>query len=175
MIILAIDPGPEESAFVVYQAEGCRVLNKGKGDNAIIKRLLQSRNEVVPDVLVIEQVKNYGSAMSESCLETCVWTGRFIEAWERWENDGSCCRIPRKTIVALLCENPRAKDAVVRQALIDKFAGLYGLRAKEVVGTKKNPGPLYGFKGDEWSALAVAVAWWERFKADTAKIESLLG
>jgi hypothetical protein len=27
----------------------------------------------------------------------------------------------------------------------------------KAIGTKKAPGPLYGLKGDEWSALAVAL------------------
>jgi hypothetical protein len=42
----------------------------------------------------------------------------------------------------------RAKDPNVRQALLDKIGP---------VGTKKNPGPLYGVSGHGWSALAVAV------------------
>jgi hypothetical protein len=41
----------------------------------------------------------------------------------------------------------RAKDANIRQALIDKLGA---------VGTKKAPGPLYGISGHLWAALAVA-------------------
>jgi len=42
----------------------------------------------------------------------------------------------------------KAKDANIRQALIDKLGP---------VGTKKSPGPLWGVKSHIWSALAVAV------------------
>jgi hypothetical protein len=42
----------------------------------------------------------------------------------------------------------RAKDANIRQALIDRFGA---------VGTKKMPGPLFGVSSHYWAALAVAV------------------
>jgi hypothetical protein len=37
--------------------------------------------------------------------------------------------------------------------LLDRF----GPGREVAVGTKRAPGPLYGIKGDEWSALAVAL------------------
>jgi hypothetical protein len=42
----------------------------------------------------------------------------------------------------------KAKDANIRQALIDKIGPQ---------GTKKDPGPTYGISKDVWSALAIAV------------------
>jgi hypothetical protein len=42
----------------------------------------------------------------------------------------------------------RAKDANIRQALIDKIGPQ---------GTKAQPGPTYGIKSHSWAALAVAV------------------
>jgi hypothetical protein len=51
----------------------------------------------------------------------------------------------------------QAKDANIRQALIDRFGG-----SKEAaIGTIKRQGPLYGVKGHEFAALAVAVTWIE--------------
>jgi hypothetical protein len=47
-----------------------------------------------------------------------------------------------------LCNSMRAKDANVRQALIDRFGP---------VGTKKQPGKLYGVATHYWAALGVAV------------------
>ncbi|WP_230687708.1 hypothetical protein, partial [Streptococcus pneumoniae] len=46
-----------------------------------------------------------------------------------------------------LCGTMRAKDANIAQALRDKHGE---------VGTKKNPGKLYGIKSHLWSALAIA-------------------
>jgi len=52
-----------------------------------------------------------------------------------------------------LTQTRRAKDANIRQALIDR----YGPGKALAVGLKATPGPLYGLTGDCWSALAVAV------------------
>ena len=56
-----------------------------------------------------------------------------------------------------LCGNPRAKDANIRQAIIDRFGG-----KAAAIGTKKNPGPLYGVSGDVWAAIAVGLTWQDR-------------
>jgi len=57
-----------------------------------------------------------------------------------------------------LCKNNRAKDANIRQALLDRFPATGGGKAPQI-GTKKQPGPLYGVTSHLWSALAVAVTW----------------
>jgi hypothetical protein len=54
----------------------------------------------------------------------------------------------RKDVKLLLCGSPRAKDANIRQALLD----LLGPQ-----GTKAKPGPTYGVKSHAWAALGVAV------------------
>jgi hypothetical protein len=56
--------------------------------------------------------------------------------------------IYRKDIKLFLCGTMRAKDANIRQALIDKIGPQ---------GTKAQPGPTYGIKSHSWAALAVAV------------------
>jgi hypothetical protein len=58
-----------------------------------------------------------------------------------------------------LCGNARAKDANVRQALLD----LYGDGTRQTAcGVKSKPGPLYGIKKDEWAALAVGLTYQAR-------------
>jgi len=102
----------------------------------------------VPDYgqkLAIEMIASYGMAVGREVFETCVWIGRFIEAWH---SPDDVRLIYRKDVKMYLCGTPRAKDANIRQALID----LLGPQ-----GTKKQPGPTYGVKSHAWAALAVAV------------------
>ena len=56
-------------------------------------------------------------------------------------------RAYRKQIVMHHCNDARAKDKNIRQAMIDRFGE---------PGTKKNPGGTYGISKDIWSALAIA-------------------
>jgi hypothetical protein len=55
-----------------------------------------------------------------------------------------------------LCGTNKAKDANVRQALLDMFPRTGG-GAVPQVGTKKEPGPLYGISTHAWPALGVAI------------------
>jgi len=59
--------------------------------------------------------------------------------------------LPRRAVKLALCGDSRAKDANIRQALIDRFGG------SAAIGRKTAPGPLYGISRDVWSALAIAV------------------
>ena len=54
-----------------------------------------------------------------------------------------------------LCHSAQAKDANIRQALIDRFGD---------VGTKRNPGWFYGVSKDVWAAIAVGVTWHDKNK-----------
>jgi hypothetical protein len=151
--MLAIDPGPTESAFVLLSHDD-RVEECGKVPNDSLRiALWQPRREHV--TLVLEQIASYGMAVGAEVFETCVWSGRFIEAWSRggypWH------RIPRKQVVMHLCGNARGNDSNVRQAIIDRYGG-----KEKAIGKKKTPGPLYGVSGDCWAALAVGLTWLDK-------------
>jgi hypothetical protein len=105
-------------------------------------------------MVVVEMIASYGMPVGREVFETCLWIGRFIEAW-----NSSYSLLYRRNVKLHLCNSARAKDANVAQALRDRFGEK---------GTRKNPGVLYGIRGDEWAALAVAVTWWDTQRAEEA-------
>jgi len=150
MNILAIDPGPNESAFVIW--DGSKIWDMDKLSNYELLDFLRIRAfKVLPSALIVEQIKSYGMAVSDSIFDTVFWSGRFCEAWDG-AKFGFWDRLPRMQVKMHLCHNSRAKDANIRQALIDRIGEQ---------GKKANPGPTYGVKGDIWAALAVAVYAWD--------------
>ena len=153
-MILAIDPGNRESAYVLLDAS-LRPIAHAKMENEelieeIVPYLLAGR--YVTD-LALEMVASYGMAVGKDVFETCVWIGRFWEA---------CRAVPQKELIyridekLCLCHDSRAKDANIRQALIDRFAPDTSNGGK---GTKGNPGFFYGFASDQWAAMAVGVTY----------------
>lgn len=148
MKILAIDPGYEQSAWVLY--DGAAVLDHGKAMNDVVLQLVERLEP--PTTLVIEQIESFGMPVGREVFETVFWAGRFAQACPPsvpWR------RVTRKAVKLHLCETTKAKDANIRQALVDRFGGT---GAK---GTKQQPGPLYGIRADEWAALAVAVTFFD--------------
>ena len=152
-MILAIDPGNEKSAFVIIGRD-LRPIEFEKAENkellARIPRLLDRYGDLS---LAIEMVASYGMPVGVSVFETCVWIGRLWQV---------CIALPRKALVyrmdekLCLCHDSRAKDANIRQALIDRFAPNTPNGGK---GTKKAPGWFYGFSADVWQAYAVGVTY----------------
>jgi hypothetical protein len=156
-MILAIDPGPEQSAWVKFDGE--MILGHGKASNDVMVDALRRRfrdiegDMAAPSRCVIEQIASYGMAVGAEVFETCVFTGRFMEAF----GPERCDRLPRIKVKNHLCHSSRANDANIRQAIIDRFGG-----KERAIGKKAAPGPLYGIAGDEWAALAVALTWWDQ-------------
>ena len=148
-MIIAIDPGPTESAYVFW--DGAKVIGFAKVPNDDLLRLMLNPPRGVERV-VIEKVASFGMPVGEQIFETVYWSGVFAQAFGLSVVD----RITRIEVKNHLCHSSRAKDGNIRQALIDKFGG------PEAIGKKANPGPLYGVSGDCWSALAVAVTWWDK-------------
>jgi len=153
MVILGIDPGNEQSALVLYDTDTRDLLAWVKCDNEGALTRIDDWREwpSKPTVLAIEMVASYGMAVGATVFETCVWIGRFIERWET-HNLIDTFRVYRRDVKLHLCNSSRAKDANVRQALVDRYGG-----KEKAIGKKATPGPLYGLSGDGWSALAVAI------------------
>ena len=146
MNILAIDPGPVQSALVLLGPDR-KIPEFRIDDNERVARLLRSNLPLSwgwPHV-AIEMIASYGMPVGAEVFETCTWIGRFEEAYPHGD---LLLRCFRKDVVLHLCGTSRAGDSNVRQALIDYIGP---------PGTKKNPGPTYGIVKDMWAALGVAV------------------
>ncbi len=150
MTLLAIDPGNEQSAYVIFHTG--IPLEFGKIRNGeLLDRIANAASSHTRwrdvDELAIEMIASYGMPVGAEVFETCVWIGRFVQA----------AKVPhtlvyRRSVKLHLCGLARAKDGNVRQALIDKYGG-----KEKAVGKKAAPGPLYGMSADVWQALGVAV------------------
>ena len=147
-MILGIDPGNEKSAYVLWDGERVRDRNTVKNESILaLSKSWTSEKSAVG----IEMISSYGMPVGREVFETCVWIGRFIQAM------GEVSMIYRHEIKSHFCHSQRAKDGNIRQALIDRFGG-----KDKAIGKKKSPGPLYGIKGDQWAALAVALCLGDR-------------
>jgi hypothetical protein len=155
MTVLAIDPGSEQSAWVLWN--GATVRSHGKARNEeLLGMLYEGMVAFTADALVIEEIASYGMPVGREVFQTVRWTGRFEqeaidEGWTRIEF------MPRKDAKLHLCGSMKAKDSNIRQALIDRFGG-----KEKAIGKKATQGPLYGLKADEWAALALAVTWFDQ-------------
>ena len=152
MNILGIDPGPSETAWALLGDDAC-VMEFGCLPNAEVLDKIRDYANWHDMRCNIEMIASYGMAVGAEVFETCLWVGRFAAAWDYQARDNPAKLIYRRTIKMHLCGSNAAKDANVRQALIDR----YGPGREKAIGTKKKPGPLKGIAGDVWAALAVAV------------------
>lgn len=141
MTVLAIDPGTNDSAYVVW-CEGA-IFAAGIEPNATLLEMLKfGELTTPPDIIAIEMIASYGMPVGKETFETVLWIGRFYEH----------CRpeprlVYRRDVKMHHCGSARAKDANINQALRDK----YGEK-----GTKANPGITYGLRSHLWAAFALA-------------------
>ncbi|MCF6327571.1 MAG: hypothetical protein L3J21_09815 [Devosiaceae bacterium] len=151
-IVLAIDPGTTKSAYVVYDDGNIR--EKGILDNhVLVEKLREGFSDHIINDLAMEMVACYGMPVGATVFETCVWIGRFIEAWGREYE-----MVYRKSVKIYLCGATKAKDGNVRQAIMDR----YGSTREAAIGKKDSPGPLYGVSKDIWAAIGVAITFSEK-------------
>jgi hypothetical protein len=159
--ILAIDPGTKQSGVVLYDSDTRSVVMSGVHPNEdVLELFILDARERANTSLAIEMIGNYGMAVGKTTFETCVWIGRFIQAWCESDNDIDTSEIfvYRSEVKMHLCNSVRAKDKNIRQAMIDMFPPTGGGKTPQV-GTKGKRGPLYGVKSHAWSALAIALTY----------------
>lgn len=149
-IVLALDPGTTETGWVLF--DGVKVEDSGVMLNTELLESLSKMPNNGQD-LAIEMIASYGMPVGREVFETCVWIGRFQQAWH---TPDAVRLIYRKDVKLHLCGTPRAKDPNVRQAIIDLFPATGGGKTPQI-GTKSQPGPLYGVSSHAWPALGVAI------------------
>lgn len=151
MTILAIDPGPTHSAFVVWDGEA--IHRASKWPNSELLSNIPCLGKTV-DYVACELIQCYGMPVGKEVFDTAYFSGRI---WERVvsmaDNAGHFSLVSRRDVKLHLCGQARAKDGNIRQALIDRFG------AK---GTKKEPGLTYNLKADTWQAFALAVTCFDK-------------
>ena len=147
--IIAIDPGPIESAYCLI--ENGTPTGFWKVRNDVLLAVL--RRPISGQVCVCERIRGYGMPAGAELFETCEWSGQYKEAVQargcEWH------WLPRREVKLALCGTSRAKDGNVRQAIIDRFGG-----KDKAIGRKKTGyGPLHGASTDMWAAIAVGLVW----------------
>ncbi|MGX9693809.1 hypothetical protein ACTJNK_25970 [Achromobacter anxifer] len=148
--VLGIDPGPTQTGWCIYLPDAHRVLSCGVAPNT---QMLERLQTVSYSRVAMEMIASYGMPVGREVFETCVWIGRFMQALALPE---SVDLVYRKDVKMHLCGTNKAKDGNVRQAILDLFPRTGG-GATPQVGTKAQPGPLYGVSTHAWPALGVAI------------------
>lgn len=177
-IVLAVDPGTFESAFVLLEQDA--VWDFGKVKNLELLQAIEDQR-FNADVLALEMLDARGSPMGYETLRTLVWCGQFRQAFGR----DLTKEIKRSEVKSTICgQHKDAKDANIRQAMIDRWGGdsvaVGGVKCGTCKGKgwtgrdhascsgcngslwKFPPGPLNGFSKDCWQALAVGVTYYEK-------------
>jgi hypothetical protein len=139
--ILAIDPGTTISGWCILRPDDS--IDAGVSDN---EGLLYGLPGMPADLLAIEVFEARGMPIGHESIETILYTGMLMQAWP-----GTPIRVKRSEVKRHLCGSLKAKDANVRQAIIDRYGG------SAAIGRKATPGPLYGVTSHAWAALAVAI------------------
>ena len=153
MLIFAIDPGNVQSGYALIEMPDFKCVAFGKIDNFDLLERVKTLPRGV--VVAIEMVACYGMPVGKDVFDTCVWIGRFTQALNLYKVN----YIYRTEEKMELCGNMKAKDANIRQSLINRYAKFDYKTGK---GTKKNPDTFYGVSKDAWQAIAVAVTYYEK-------------
>jgi len=177
-LIVGIDPGSTSSGVVIFDVDFFKIVLAEEFNNEQLLKVLRGfpynievESKFIFDIrdmedLYIEDIEGMGLSVGRSVFETAKWIGRFSEAYEKCTNRKSI-EVFRSDEKIILCGtrtyvnpvNGKRKsvgDKQIRASLIERFDPVGGGKIPQI-GTKKNPGPLYGVKGHCWQALSVLI------------------
>lgn len=150
-MIIAIDPGTTQTGWAIMNKKS--VVQHGVTDNDEMLRLLVNDFKHI-NTLAYEMIACYGMAVGREVFDTCVWIGRFIEAFGAPRAEP----VFRRDVCMHLCGTPRAKDPNIRRAILDMYEPTGGGKIAQV-GTKNQPGPLFGVNSHIWPAIGVGLTY----------------
>lgn len=158
--VYSIDPGTTQSGFVIWKNgaivdAGCKPNEDVLADLTSLFATVVTDESCLPANVLIEKIEGMGMAVGQSTFETVYWSGRFHQAALGWAC--TVTRITRRSVKLHLCGSSRAKDANIRQAVMERYGGT----RQAAYGTKKAPGPLAGVTGHAMAAMAVLQTWLE--------------
>lgn len=155
--VIAIDPGNNQSALCIIDANTLRPLKIMLAENNEVRNFIRELQTDEFDYAAIEMLQSYGNLIGKDILDTAVWIGRFYEVLKR-KLVKDPTMIYRKEEALHICQSARAGDTEIRRALIDRFC-THDFRTGR--GTIKNPDFFKGFKKDLWAAYAVGLTYIE--------------
>lgn len=168
-IILALDPGNEQTGWAFWNVDDQQVTSSGVDKNADVSKIVST---AYYDVCVIERPEIIGqSNIQAEVLDTALWAGRFYELANAG-NAGShigarahfLTRRLVKSIITGYANTPNA-DVEIKKHLTERFGGK---------GTKKEPGKLFGIRSHAWQALAVGIAFDDIRKGDYGRTTPMI-
>lgn len=169
MIVIAVDPGSEQSGLVVWDGE-C-ILSKGIASNlqvvAYIANLGKWSVQCNADaVLVIEYTKPYALRgqkspqepngrpyVPEQLYDTAFFAGQIAREWEA-QTCLEAIRLNRSDVIKHFAVASRGATSTKDSQILNKLTKRFGPK-----GTKAAPGVTYGLSSHMWQALAVAVTY----------------
>lgn len=149
-------------------AQNTRIVWGRMQPNSQILSMLESAENTfgVPLFVVFEGLSSYGKRIGESTINTLLWMGRMIHAYDRRRDFGETRSqiVLRRTVAAHLVGSRRkgdpTMDTMVKHAVAERFGGM-GATLQSVKGKASDPGPCYGFSEDIWQAAGLAIAYLE--------------
>lgn len=144
-MFMGIDPGPNSYAFVLW--DGRAILSSGECSLSDDFPLSDTERPIaaVEDFVTYRPIAKEGRETIKMIGSLRVLFGAFHLQW---------VEIPRADVLRHLTGGTKGGDTALRQAIYDRFGG----SRRAAVGTKKEPGPLYGLAGShKFAALAVAI------------------
>jgi hypothetical protein len=159
MILIGVDPGTTESGWVRYEPGEMKIMDCGIQSNV---GLLDEITYEQDTYLIVERIACMGMAVGKETFDTVEFIGALLYGYygipdwaERYKYT-----VTRHQCKIHHCGTARARDANIQQAIIDRFPPTGGGKVRQI-GTKKNPGPLYGVSSHCWNALAVCLTWYD--------------
>ncbi len=157
MIILSIDPGTEYSGAVIVSTGEYPPTIWDIWPTVCNKEMLYIiKHYKNTGPMIIEMPEGRGQIAGQSTFETCFWAGRFCDAFQA--NELPVYRVYRRNVKMHLTGMTSTKDANVSAAIRELYEPSGG-GARPEVGTKAQPGPLFGMSKDAWAALGAAITW----------------